>query len=254
MMNLEMLFWASEQTGNSKYRDIAIAHADKTLKNHFRENMTSYHVVSYSVPSGKVESKGTFQGYADSSAWARGQAAARAAEVQYASLEDLFAAAEAKSEAPFLVLCDGVEDPHNLGAIIRSAYLCGAHGVVIPKRGGVGVTGTVMKSSAGAAARLPVARVSNLAQAIRTIKEHNIFVYCADLGGAPLARTDLSGPVALVLGSEGGGPSALTRKLCDAAVTLEMAPGQSTGVDSYNVSVAAGILCYDVLRRRTAKK
>ena len=95
--------------------------------------------------------------------------AARAAEVQYASLEDLFAAAEAKSEAPFLVLCDGVEDPHNLGAIIRSAYLCGAHGVVIPKRGGVGVTGTVMKSSAGAAARLPVARVSNLAQAIRTI-------------------------------------------------------------------------------------
>ena len=137
--------------------------------------------------------------------------AARAAEVQYAALEELFAAAEAKGEAPFLVLCDGVEDPHNLGAIIRSAYLCGAHGVVIPKRGGVGVTGTVMKSSAGAAARLP-------------------------------------------LGSEGGGPGALTRKLCDAAVTLEMAPGQSTGVDSYNVSVAAGILCYDVLRRRTAKK
>ena len=104
------------------------------------------------------------------------------------------------------MLCDGVEDPHNLGAIVRSAYLCGAHGVVIPKRGGVGVTGTVMKASAGAAARLPVARVPNLAQAIRTIKEHNIFVYCADLGGAPLAKTDLSGPVALVLGSEGGGP------------------------------------------------
>ena len=119
---------------------------------------------------------------------------------------------------------------------------------------GVGVTGTVMKASAGAAARLPIARVSNLAQAIRTIKEHNIFVYCADLGGAPLAKTDLSGPVALVLGSEGGGPGALTRKLCDAAVTLEMAPGQATGVDSYNVSVAAGILCYDVMRRRLAKK
>ncbi|MFQ9762576.1 MAG: 23S rRNA (guanosine(2251)-2'-O)-methyltransferase RlmB [Gemmiger formicilis] len=124
------------------------------------------------------------------------------------------------------MLCDGVEDPHNLGAIVRSAYLCGAHGVVIPKRGGVGVTGTVMKASAGAAARLPIARVSNLAQAIRTIKEHNIFVYCADLGGAPLAKTDLSGPVALVLGSEGGGPGALTRKLCDAAVTLEMAPAR----------------------------
>lgn len=179
--------------------------------------------------------------------------AARAAEVQYATLEDLFAAADARQEPPFLVLCDGVEDPHNLGAIIRSAYLCGAHGVVIPKRGGVGVTGTVMKASAGAAARLPVARVTNLAQAIRAIKEHNVFVYCADLGGAPLSRTDLSGAVALVLGSEGGGPGALTRKLCDAAVTLEMAPGQATGVDSYNVSVAAGILCYEVLRRRTAK-
>lgn len=179
--------------------------------------------------------------------------AARAAEVQYATLEDLFAAADVRQEPPFLVLCDGVEDPHNLGAIIRSAYLCGAHGVVIPKRGGVGVTGTVMKASAGAAARLPVARVTNLAQAIRAIKEHNIFVYCADLGGAPLSRTDLSGAVALVLGSEGGGPGALTRKLCDAAVTLEMAPGQATGVDSYNVSVAAGILCYEVLRRRTAK-
>ena len=163
--------------------------------------------------------------------------AARAAEVEYAALDDLFRAAEARGEQPFLVL-----------------YLCGAHGVVIPKRGGVGVTGTVMKASAGAAARLPIARVSNLAQAIRTIKEHNIFVYCADLGGAPLAKTDLSGPVALVLGSEGGGPGALTRKLCDAAVTLEMAPGQATGVDSYNVSVAAGILCYDVMRRRLAKK
>ena len=238
--------------------------------------------------------------------------AARAAEVEYANLDDLFKAADAKGEQPFLVLCDGVEDPHNLGAIVRSAYLCGAHGVVIPKRGGVGVTGTVMKASAGAAARLPIARVPNLAQAIRTIKEHNIFVYCADLcgahgvvipkrggvgvtgtvmkasagaaarlpiarvpnlaqairtikehnifvycadlGGAPLAKTDLSGPVALVLGSEGGGPGALTRKLCDAAVTLEMAPGQATGVDSYNVSVAAGILCYDVMRRRIAKK
>ena len=167
--------------------------------------------------------------------------AARAAEVEYAALDDLFRAAEARGEQPFLVLCDGVEDPHNLGAIVRSAYLCGAHGVV-------------MKASAGAAARLPIARVSNLAQAIRTIKEHNIFVYCADLGGAPLAKTDLSGPVALVLGSEGGGPGALTRKLCDAAVTLEMAPGQATGVDSYNVSVAAGILCYDVMRRRLAKK
>ena len=180
--------------------------------------------------------------------------AAFASEIEYATVEDLLAAAKEKGEPPFLVLSDGIEDPHNLGAVMRSALLCGAHGIVIPKRGGVGVTGTVMKASAGAAARLPIARVPNLAQAIRTIKEHNIFVYCADLGGAPLAKTDLSGPVALVLGSEGGGPGALTRKLCDAAVTLEMAPGQATGVDSYNVSVAAGILCYDVMRRRIAKK
>lgn len=177
--------------------------------------------------------------------------AAWAARVEYVELETLLQAAAEKGEPPFLVLCDGVEDPHNLGAIIRSALLCGAHGVVIPRRGGVGVTGAVMKSSAGAAATLPVARVANMSQAIRTLKENNVFVYCADLGGAPLAKTDLSGSVALVLGNEGSGPSALVRKLCDAAVTLEMSPTQKgTGVDSYNVSVAAGILMYDVMRRR----
>ena len=133
--------------------------------------------------------------------------------------------------------------------ILRSALLCGAHGVIIPRRGGVGVTGTVMKVSAGAAARVPVARVANLAQTIRQLKENNIFVYCADLGGEPLERTDLSGPVALVLGSEGAGPGALVRKLCDGAVTLAMAGGE-TGVDSYNVSVAAGILMYSIMQRR----
>lgn len=179
--------------------------------------------------------------------------AAWAAQVQYAALEDLLAAARQKGEPPFLVLCDGIEDPHNLGAILRTAFLCGAHGVVIPQRGGVGVTGTVMKASAGAAARLPVARVGNLSQAIRTLKERGVFVYCADLGGEPLHRTDLSGSIALVLGSEGRGPGALVRKLCDGAVTLDMAPGvKTTGVDSYNVSVAAGILLYDVMRRRNA--
>lgn len=175
--------------------------------------------------------------------------AARGAEIEYASLEDLLAAAREKNEPPFLVLCDGIEDPHNLGAIVRSALLCGAHGVVIPRRGGVGVTGTVMKASAGAAARIPVARVANLAQAVRELKEQNIFVYCADMGGAPLDRTDLSGAVALVMGSEGKGPSALVKKLCDGVVSLDMA-ARNTGVDSYNVSVAAGILMYDIMRRR----
>ena len=175
--------------------------------------------------------------------------AAFASEIEYVTVDDLMAAAKDKGEAPFLVLSDGIEDPHNLGAILRSALLCGAHGVIIPRRGGVGVTGTVMKSSAGAAARIPVARVANLPQAIRDLKKQNIFVYCADLGGAPLEKTDLSGPVALVLGSEGAGPGALVRKLCDAAVTLDMAGGE-TGVDSYNVSVAAGILMYNIMQRR----
>ena len=175
--------------------------------------------------------------------------AARGAEIEYASLEDLRAAAREKNEPRFLVLCDGIEDPHNLGAILRSALLCGAHGVVIPRRGGVGVTGTVMKASAGAAARIPVARVANLAQAVRELKEQNIFVYCADMGGAPLDRTDLSGAVALVMGSEGKGPGALVKKLCDGVVSLDMA-ARNTGVDSYNVSVAAGILMYDIMRRR----
>ncbi|MEE0799967.1 MAG: 23S rRNA (guanosine(2251)-2'-O)-methyltransferase RlmB [Gemmiger sp.] len=193
------------------------------------------------VPSGKLQKLCGTADHQGVAAWA--------ARIQYATLDDLLAAAREKGEPPFLVLCDGIEDPHNLGAILRSALLCGAHGVVIPRRGGVGVTGTVMKASAGAAARIPVARVANLSQAIRQLKEQNIFVYCADLGGTPLERTDLSGAVALVLGSEGAGPGALVRKLCDGAVTLDMAGGE-TGVDSYNVSVAAGILLYNIMQRR----
>ena len=179
--------------------------------------------------------------------------AAFASEIAYAEVDDLLAAARARGEAPFLVISDGIEDPHNLGAVMRSALLCGAHGVIIPKRGGASVTPTVIKASAGAAERLPVARVVNIGETIRRLKEQGVFVYCADMDGVSLRKNNLTGPIALVLGSEGSGPSALTRKLCDAAVTLEMAPGQATGVDSYNVSVAAGILCYDVMRRRAAK-
>ena len=175
--------------------------------------------------------------------------AAYASSITYASLEDLLAAAREKGEAPFLVLADGVEDPHNLGAIIRSALLCGAHGVVIPKRGGAAVTPTVLKSSAGAAARLPVARVANIGESIRRLKEQGVFVYCADMDGQPLEKADLTGPVALVLGSEGKGVSPLVRKLCDGAVSLSMA-GRGTGVDSFNVSVAAGIILYEIARQR----
>src|SRR5699024_6977725 len=116
-------------------------------------------------------------------------------------------------------------DPHNLGAIIRSALLCGAHGVVIPKRGGAAITPIVMKSSAGAAATLPVARVANIGEAIRKLKEENVFVYCADMDGVSLRKNNLTGPIALVMGGEGSGVSPLVKKLCDGVVALDMAAG-----------------------------
>ena len=178
--------------------------------------------------------------------------AARAAEVEYAALDDLFRAAEARGEQPFLVLCDGVEDPHNLGAVMRSALLCGAHGIVIPKRGGASVTPTVIKSSAGAAERLPVARVANIGETIRRLKEQGVFVYCADMDGVSLRRNNLTGPIALVLGSEGSGVSQLVKKLCDGVVSLDMA-ARGTGVDSFNVSVAAGIILYEIQSQRAAQ-
>ena len=175
--------------------------------------------------------------------------AAFASEITYATLDDLLNIAKEKNEPPFLVLSDGIEDPHNLGAVIRSALLCGAHGVVIPKRGGAAVTPTVLKSSAGAAERLPVARVANIAETIRRLKDEGVFVYCADMDGTSLKKTNLSGAVALVLGSEGSGVSQLVKKRCDGAVRLDMAaPG--TGVDSFNVSVAAGIILYEIMTQR----
>lgn len=176
--------------------------------------------------------------------------AAYAAEIQYAGLDDLLQLARDKGEDPFLLLCDGVEDPHNLGALIRSALLCGAHGVVIPKRGASAVTPVVMKASAGAAARLPVARVTNLGEAVRRLKKANLFVWCADMGGTSVAKQDLSGPLALVMGSEGKGVGPLVKKLCDGAVSLPMA--STGGPDSFNVSVAGGIIMYEVFRRRQA--
>ena len=164
--------------------------------------------------------------------------AAFASEIAYATVEDLLAAAKAKGEPPFLVLSDGIEDPHNLGAVMRSALLCGAH---------------VIKSSAGAAERLPVARVANIGETIRRLKEQGVFVYCADMDGVPLRKNNLTGPIALVLGSEGSGVSQLVKKLCDGVVRLDMAaPG--TGVDSYNVSVAAGIILYEIQSQRAVEE
>mgnify|MGYP000100815181 CR=1 FL=1 len=177
---------------------------------------------------------------------------AQAAAYEYAEVEDILNAAKEKGEAPFIFILDEIEDPHNLGAVMRSALLCGAHGIVIPKRGGASVTPTVIKSSAGAAERLPVARVANIGETIRRLKEQGVFVYCADMDGVPLRKNNLTGPIALVLGSEGSGVSQLVKKLCDGVVRLDMA-AQGTGVDSYNVSVAAGIILYEIQSQRAAQ-
>ena len=171
---------------------------------------------------------------------------------EYASVDDILAAAREKGEAPLIVVCDELSDPHNLGAVMRSALLCGAHGIVIPKRGGASVTPTVIKSSAGAAERLPVARVANIGETIRRLKDQGVFVYCADMDGVPLRKNNLTGPIALVLGSEGSGVSQLVKKLCDGVVRLDMA-AQGTGVDSFNVSVAAGIILYEIQSQRAGE-
>lgn len=176
--------------------------------------------------------------------------AAFAAQVPYHELDELLEFAAQRGEDPFILIADSIEDPHNLGALMRSALLCGAHGIVIPRRGATAVTPVVMKASAGAAARLPVARVANIGEAVRRLKKANLFVWCADMGGTPLEKQDLSGPLALVLGAEGRGVSPLVKKLCDGAVSLGMAP--AGGVDSFNVSVAGGILMYETFRRRQA--
>ena len=176
--------------------------------------------------------------------------AAYASTIEYVSLAQIVKIARDKGEAPFVVVCDGIEDPHNLGAIMRSAYLMGAHGIVIPKRGGVSVTGVVHKTSAGASMHMPVAKVANIAQAVRALKEENIFVYAADLNDTPIYKQNLTGPIALVVGSEGKGVQPLVKSLCDDVVSIPM-NNEGGAVDSYNASVAAGIIMYEISRQRT---
>ena len=177
--------------------------------------------------------------------------AAFAATVPYLELDELLALAKERKEPPFLVLADGVEDPYNLGAIMRTAFLMGAHGIIIPKRGGVGITAAVHKAAAGAASRLAVSRVANIGEAVRRLKEENVFVYCADMDGEEVHRHNLKGAIALVVGAEGTGVSPLVKKLCDGVIRLDMAP-VGTGVDSLNVSVASGIVLYEIFcQRRT---
>lgn len=168
--------------------------------------------------------------------------AAYVAAHKYASVEDIFAYAEEKGEAPFIVVCDEIEDPHNLGAIIRTAECAGVHGVIIPKRRSASLNFTVGKTSAGALEYMRVARVSNLASTIDELKEKDCWVYGADMDGTDYKKTDFSGAVVLVIGSEGKGIGKLIRQKCDAIVSLPM----KGNINSLNASVAAGILMYEV--------
>ena len=166
---------------------------------------------------------------------------------EFCSSGDMLAAAAELGEAPLLVLLDGVDDPHNVGAIIRTAECAGAHGVIIPRRGGCGITPAVVRASAGACAHIKIARVSNLASEIRELKKRGVFCYCAEADGEQCWQSDLTGPAALIIGSEGFGVSRLSRELCDRVVSLPLR-GNTT---SLNASVAAGILIYEIVRQRS---
>ena len=171
---------------------------------------------------------------------------AYAAAYEYAQVEDMLKAAEEKGEPPFLFLLDGIEDPHNLGAIIRTANLAGAHGVIIPKRRAVGLTATVAKTSAGALNYTPVAQVTNLGATIVGLKKRGLWFVCADMGGELMYRLDLKGPIGLVIGNEGDGVSRLVREKCDMVASIPM----KGDIDSLNASVAAGVLAYEIVRQR----
>ncbi len=175
---------------------------------------------------------------------------AQAAAYEYAQVEDLLAAAREKGEDPFLILLDGIEDPHNLGAILRTANQLGAHGVIIPKRRAVGLTGTVARTSAGAINYTPVAKVTNLVQTMQDLKKQGLWFVCADMDGDVMYRANLTGPLGLVIGNEGSGVSRLVKEHCDFNVAIPM-KGQ---IDSLNASVAMGVLGYEVFRQRYAKQ
>lgn len=172
--------------------------------------------------------------------------AAYASDFEYCEVEDILAAAEGKGEPPFIIVLDGIEDPHNLGAIIRSADAAGAHGVIIPRRRAAMVTAAAEKASAGASAYMRVARVANTAQTLENLKKAGVWTAAVDMGGELYTKADLSGPMALVIGSEGKGISRLVRETCDFCVSIPM----RGGVNSLNASNAAAVLMYEVLRRR----
>lgn len=164
----------------------------------------------------------------------------------YSSVEDMFELAEQRGEDPFIFLLDGIEDPHNLGAIIRTANLAGAHGVIIPKRRAVGLTATVVKASAGAIHYTPVAKVTNLSAEMEQLKEKGMWFVCADMEGEVMYRQNLKGSIGLVIGNEGSGVSRLVREHCDFKSAIPM----SGDIDSLNASVAAGVLAFEIVRQR----
>ena len=168
---------------------------------------------------------------------------------RYSEMQDIFDLAEKKGTAPFIFILDGIEDPHNLGAIIRTANLAGAHGVIIPKRRAVGLTATVVKASAGAIHYTPVVKVTNLVSTMEELKEKGLWFVCADMDGEVMYRQNLTGPIGLVIGNEGNGVSRLVREHCDFTASIPM----DGDIDSLNASVAAGVLAYEIVRQRLTK-
>ena len=170
-----------------------------------------------------------------------------AAAYKYSEMEDIFELAEARNEDPFVFVLDGIEDPHNLGAIIRTANLAGAHGVIIPKNRAVGLIATVAKSSAGALNYTPVVKVTNIAQTIEDLKKKGLWFACADMDGTTMYKLNLKGAIGLVIGNEGSGVSRLVKEKCDMIASIPM----KGDIDSLNASVAAGVLAFEVVRQRS---
>ena len=171
---------------------------------------------------------------------------AYAAAYEYAEVSDILDVAREKGEPPFIFILDNIEDPHNLGAIIRTANLAGAHGVIIPKRHAVGLTATVARTSAGALNYTPVAKVTNISATIEDLKKEGLWFVCADMGGEVMYNLDLKGAIGLVIGNEGDGVSRLVKEKCDFIASIPM----KGDIDSLNASVAAGVLAYEIVRQR----
>ncbi len=174
---------------------------------------------------------------------------AYAAAYEYSEVSDMLELARERGEDPFIILLDNIEDPHNLGAIIRTANLAGAHGVIIPKRRAVGLTATVAKTSAGALNYTPVAKVTNLKKTMEELKKEGLWFVCADMGGEAMYDLNLAGPIGLVIGNEGEGVSRLVKETCDFVASIPM----KGDIDSLNASVATGVLAYEIVRQRLKK-